>query len=477
MSQPFPSGALRELQSRLPRDAIIEDRDVLASYRRDEARTVPAGSPAIALFPQTTDEVRASIEVAATYGFPVVPRGAGSGLSGGANAVDGCIVLCLERMDRIVELDPTEAVAVVEPGVLTGNLKAAAAAHGLHYAPDPASSDFCTVGGNIATNAGGLCCVRYGVTRDHVLGLEVVLADGSAVRTGRRTLKGVAGYDLTSLFVGSEGTLGIVTSATLRLVASPPAQITVVAFFASVAAACTAAVGLLRSGPTTPSMLELMDRTTIAAVDDWRRMGLDRDAEALVLAQADIGAPSMTGTGAGWLAERLEASGATYVAETSDRDEAQQLLWARRLAYPALERLGAALLDDVVVPLGGIPKFVADVQDVAAASGLTVGTFGHVGDGNLHPTIVFDAADAAQRSLANEVFCEIVRLALDAGGTITGEHGVGSLKQDFLAQEIGPVGARIHDAIKAALDPDGILNPGKVVASRTALATTAEGRS
>jgi glycolate oxidase len=391
----------------------------------------------------------------------VVPRGAGSGLSGGANAIDGGIVLDLSAMTHILEIDPLEQLAVVEPGVLNADLYQAAAPHGLHFPPDPASWEFSTLGGNIATNAGGLCCVKYGVTGDHVLGLAVVLADGSLLRTGRRTLKGVTGLDLTHLFVGSEGTLGVIVEATLRLRPRPAQASTLVAFFPSLRATGAAIADILASG-LVPSLLEIMDRTTVGVVDDRLRMGLDREAAALLLARSD--APGGVGTSdVRVMAALCQKHGATYVAETDDPDEGDALLTARRAAYPALEALGATLLDDVAVPRARIPELLAAIEAIATARSVLIGTFGHAGDGNLHPTIVFDRDDPASVAAADAAFEDILTATLGLGGTLTGEHGIGLLKAHRLSDELSPVALRAHQSVKAALDPNGILNPTKAI--------------
>jgi glycolate oxidase len=451
------------LQRRLPAGSVVTDPDIVGSYSADHADWVVPGKAAAVVFPTSTEEVSAVVRLARQEGVPVVTRGAGSGLSGGAAAVDGCIVVCLDRMNRIIEVDEANQLAVVQPGVVNGDLKRAARAVGLWYPPDPASFEFSTIGGNLATNAGGLCCLKYGVTADFALGLEVVLSDGSVARFGRRTVKGVAGYDLTRLFVGSEGTLGIITEATVRLRPAPSAPATAVAVLPSLAAAGGAIEEIMRSGPV-PSLLELMDRTTIRAVDDWQRMELDRDAAAIVLAQSD--AP-----GGGALAEaaemarRCEAVGATYTAVTDDPDEGEALLTARRLAYPALERLGATLLDDVAVPRSNLALLIEAVDEVSTRHGLTIGTFGHAGDGNLHPTIVYDRADQSSGERALAAFDDIVAAALALSGTVTGEHGVGVLKRAWLERELDAGAASLHRLLKDALDPDGILNPGKVTMS------------
>ncbi|TQF15859.1 FAD-binding protein [Myxococcus llanfairpwllgwyngyllgogerychwyrndrobwllllantysiliogogogochensis] len=451
---------LRELAAVLPAEALVTDADVLDAHRRDQAEWAPAGLPQVLVRATCTEDVRAVLRIASARRVPVVPRGAGSGLSGGANALDGCIVLSLMRMNRVLEVDAKGMLAVVQPGVLNAEVKAAAAAHGLWYSPDPASWEFSSLGGNLATNAGGLCCVKYGVTGDAVLGLEVVLADGSVVRTGGRTVKNVAGYDLTRLFVGSEGTLGVITEATLKLRPKPPKATTLVATFPTLAGAGAAVTDIMAR--TRPSMLELMDQATCRAVEAYKPLGLDVDAAAFLLARSDAGGEQGVAEIEA-MASCCEATGATFVMHTSDEAEGELLLTARRLAYPALERQGATLLDDVGVPLSRIPELFAAVERIAADRGVLVGTFGHAGDGNMHPTVVFDRQDAAALERARGAFDDILGAALDLGGTITGEHGVGALKQPFLGRQLGEEGLRLHRRIKGAMDPLGILNPGKVL--------------
>jgi len=440
---------------------VETDADVLEGVRRDQAAPglLEAGMPAALVRPGSAAEVQAAVRAAARHGVPVVPRGAGSGLSGGANAVDGCLVVSLERMNAVVGVDPANLSATVQAGVVNAALGAAARAEGLWYPPDPASWEFSTIGGNVATNAGGLCCVKYGVTRDAMLGLEVVLADGRLVHLGHRTRKGVAGYDLTGLMCGSEGTLGIVTEATVRLLPPPPQASTLAASFPTLAGAGEAIARIVRAHR--PSLLELMDRFTVAAVKAFRPQDLDPDAAALVFARSDAGRVE----GAEEIAhmERIcEEAGASLVVTSDEEAEGRMLMAARRLAYPALERRGATLLDDVAVPLGAIPAFLDGVAAIAEEQGVLIGTFGHAGDGNMHPTVVYDHTDPDQVARARAAFAAIVALALRLGGTITGEHGVGVLKRAFLAEELGDA-HDVHRAVKAALDPAGLLNPGKAI--------------
>jgi glycolate oxidase len=448
---------LNWLADGLTAGAVVSDPQVTSAYARDQTPTLPSGTPAAVCFPTSTAEVSHVLQVASQCSVPVVTRGAGSGLAGAANASEGCVVLVTTRMNQVLDVNVADQYAVVQPGVITADLKRTATEHGLYYPPDPASHTSCTVGGNIATNAGGLCCVKYGVTRDYVLGLEAVLADGTVLRTGRRTIKGVAGYDLTSLLVGSEGTLAVITEATLRLRPAPEPVSTLAAFFPTLAAAGQAVVALT-AGPTLPSLLELMDNTTICAVEDQHRMDLDRDAAALLLLQVEGGVErELAGMSA-----VCEANGSTMTAVTTDQAEGSQLMAARRLAYPALEQRGTTLLDDVSVPRSRIPELLAGIERLADSHRTLVGTFGHAGDGNFHPTIIFDAQDASASEAALLTFDAIVRLALALGGTVTGEHGVGLLKKQYLQLELDDGARQAHKAIKAALDPAGILNPGKV---------------
>ena len=451
---------VQALAAVLPAEHVVTDPDVLQAHRHDQADWAPSGVPRVLVRPGSTAEVQAVLRVASAHRVPVVARGAGSGLSGGANAVEGGLVLSLTRMNRILEVDRQSLFAVVQPGVINGALKAAAAERGLWYAPDPASWEFSTLGGNLATNAGGLCCVKYGVTGDAVLGLEVVLADGSVVRTGGRTVKNVAGYDLTRLFVGSEGTLGIITEATLRLRPRPPKATTLVAAFPSLVAAGEAVLAIMAD--TRPSLLELMDRATVRAVEKHRPLGLDADAAVLLLARSDAGGEQGVAECAR-MAAACEAAGATFLAQSSDEAEGELLMGARRYAFTALEKEGTTLLDDVCVPLARLADLLAAVEGIAAERRVLIGTFGHAGDGNMHPTLVFNREDADEVARAQAAFDDILRVVLELGGTITGEHGVGVLKRPFLAKQLGPESTRLHHTIKSALDPLGILNPGKLL--------------
>ena len=409
--------------------------------------------------PTSTDEVQTVLRWATAHRIAVVPRGAGTGLSGGATAVDGGIVLSTEKM-RMITVDPVTRTAVVQPGLLNAEVKKAVGEYELWYPPDPSSYEICSIGGNIATNAGGLCCVKYGVTTDYVLGMQVVLADGTAVRLGGPRLKDAAGLSLTKLFVGSEGTLGVITEVTLRLLPQQHTAATVVATFDSVEAAAGSVVAI--TGKIRPSMLEFMDAVAINAVEDKLKMGLDRGAAAMMVAASDDrGAAGMQD--AEFMAQVFTEAGATECFSTDDPVEGEAFVAARRFAIPAVEAKGSLLLEDVGVPLPALADLVGGVAKIAADAGLTISVIAHAGDGNTHPLIVYDATDAAMTARAHKAFGDIMDLAVRLGGTITGEHGVGRLKKPWLAGQLGPEAMELNRRIKAALDPDGILNPGAVL--------------
>ncbi|WP_336644463.1 FAD-binding oxidoreductase [Microbacterium sp. USHLN186] len=458
MSEISAAEVVDALTDALGTDAVVTDPDSLQAYRRDRAEDPDAGTPLAVVRARSTSDVQTAVRIAARAGIAIVPRGAGSGLSGGSTAVDGALVVSLERM-RQVTIDPTMQMAVVQPGALNAEVKAAASEHGLWYPPDPSSYEFCSIGGNIATNAGGLCCVKYGVTTDYVLGLTVVLADGRAVTLGGPRLKDVAGLSLTKLFVGSEGTLGIVTEATLRLVPAQRTPTTLVAMFPSVSGAIAAVVDV--KSAMRPSMLEFMDRVTINAVEDVTRMQLDRIAEAMLIVQSDE-APEVATAQIEAIEKLCALHGATEVYATSDPDESEALIEARRIAIPCVEKRGALLLEDVGAPLPRLGELLEGVRAIAERRAVEIAVVAHAGDGNTHPLIVFDPADADQKARAEVAFGEVMDLAIALGGTITGEHGVGRLKQPWLADYLGEDVLELNLRIKKALDPQNILNPGAV---------------
>jgi len=451
---------LSALESALGTGQVHRDDAIRTAHSHDDAEWAPYEVPLAVVEARSTEDVAATLRWADAAGVRVVPRGAGTGLSGGANAVAGSVVLSLAAMDAVLEVDADERVAVVQPGVVNDALRAAVAEHGLWYPPDPASSAISTIGGNVATNAGGICCVKYGVTRDYVLGLTVVLADGSVVELGRRTAKGVAGYDLVGLMVGSEGTLGVVTSITVKLL--PLAgrdERAVIGYFPSLVAAGDAVAAVSRAG-IVPAALEIVDRTCLRAVDEWQHLGLPSDVDTLLLARIDE-----PGAAGDELADRVEAlfaaAGGTDVERATDPADITRLFTARRLAYPALERLGPVLTEDVCVPRGAVPEMLRRIQETALANDVTIANIAHAGDGNLHPLIIAPEGDDAAKARAKTAFDRIVADCLALGGTVTGEHGVGLLKLPGLRQELGDRVVAMHRAVKDALDPKGTLNPGK----------------
>lgn len=443
---------LADLDRLLSPGALVTDESVIDGYRGDGARTVEPGRPCALVRAASVDDVQVTVRVAAAHRVPVVPRGAGTGLSGGATAIDGAITLSTERL-RALEVDPPCMTATVGSGVINAEVKAAARAHGLWYPPDPSSYETCTIGGNLATNAGGPCCVKYGVTTDYVLGLQVVLADGRAVRLGGRTIKDVAGYDLKRLFIGSEGTLGVITEATLRLRPPPPPAATVVGTFDQLVHAGVAVASVMSR--IRPSALELMDRSAVDAVERVCPIGLG-SAGALLLGQVPIASGQ-----AGFLADAFAAAGATYVATTEDQDEGERLMAGRRMAIPCVERLGAVLIEDVGVPIARVPDLVAAVEAIAARNDTFVPVIGHAGDGNFHPLVTFDAGDEEATRRANTTFDAIMQAAVALGGTVTGEHGIGILKAAHLESQLGADALDLTRRIKQAVDPYNIMNPGK----------------
>ena len=431
----------------------------LERLSRDQADMAGSGMPLVAARPRNTAEVSAVMRAAYKMRVPVVPQGARTGLSGGANAVDGCVLLSLERMDRIIAIDPEERLATVEPGVINGDLDEAARAHGLRYVPDPGSRSISTIGGNIATNAGGMCCVKYGVTHEFVRGLELVLSDGTILEVGRRTVKGVAGLDVASLVVGSEGTLAVVTRAHLALMPVTRDPLTVAAVFPDSDTAVGAAAEIMRKR-LRPSVMEFMDEVSVGAVNDHLNAGFPPDSALLIIQSDSVDAEAEI--------ERFAAiahqHGAVDVAKSDDAEESRALMEYRRAHHSAVEQLGTLLIDDVSVPRAQLVALIRGCREIGEQLGLTITVCGHVGDGNMHPIVIFDGGDDVERRRAEEAFQRIMELGVSLGGTITGEHGVGSLKRSALhGIELPEAAIVLQERIKAAFDDRGILNPRKQV--------------
>ena len=440
---------------------VVTDTDVARTYAVDSSTGSRAPDSFTVVRARDLDDVVAVLEHAQATGTPVVPQGARTSLSGGATASEGCIVLNTEGLDAIRDIDLVEGHAILGPGVVNADLKRAVAAEGLFYPPDPASSDTCTVGGNVATNAGGLCCIKYGVTADYIKALQVVLPGGEVMRTGHLTAKGVAGYDLTGLFVGSEGTLGVVTEIVAKLIPAPGPALTALATFDSLDAAVGAIIAL-RTDRHRPSLLEILERASIAAIQDFGDYGFPLHCEAALLVQSDrLG---HTAEDVLRYADVLAAAGAVEVAVAEDQQEADALMAGRRVLNTAYEAHGARLAEDICVPVRRLAEFIRAGQAVAERTGVEITLSGHGGDGNLHPSFFFDPLDPASLHRAEAAFDELVGVGLGLGGTITGEHGVGTLKARWLERELGTAELERQRRIKAVFDPRGIMNPGKVFA-------------
>ncbi|MCZ2403977.1 FAD-binding protein [Paenarthrobacter sp. Z7-10] len=422
----------------------------------DRSGYVPQTLPDGVVYAESAQDVVDSMRLASAHRVPIVPRGAGTGLAAGASAQAGEVVLDVSRMNQIISIDPVEQLAVVQPGVLNAEVNAAAAEYGLFYAPDPASTAICSIGGNIATNAGGMWCAKYGVTRESVLSLKVVLADGRVLQTGRNTIKGVTGYDLNALIIGSEGTLGIVVEAILRLRPRPVRTETLAAYFPDVETAGRAA-SAITAAHIQPSILELMDGPTLDAVDRAEGTRHRELGGAFILAQTD-------GYGAHLELDEVARAidpFATSVHRAADQLEADALLKARRDAIPALEKLGRVSIGDIAVPRNRLAEAFAGLDDIAARTGVRIFSVAHAADGNLHPMIVVDPAESITEGPAKSALSDMFHLARRLGGTLTGEHGVGLLKRQWIGEELGETSLELQRAIKDAFDPTGILNPGK----------------
>jgi glycolate oxidase len=435
----------------------IEDR-LCYSY---DGTSLLKQTPAAVVIPENGEQVAKVVQLANEEELPLITRGSGTGLSGGSIPTENGIVLSTLRMNRILEIDQQNLTATVEPGVITATLHQAVESLGLFYPPDPGSMKVCTVGGNVAENAGGLRGLKYGVTRDYVMGLEVVLPDGRTMWTGGKCPKDVAGYDLRQILVGSEGTLGIFTKILVKLVPKPASKRTLLAIFPSMETAA-ATVAAVIAAKIIPATLEFLDQTTIACVEDYVRIGLPTDAGAILLMESD-GHPAVAAEQADEMYRLALANGASQVQIARDDEEAAKLSSARRMAFPALARKRpTTVLEDVSVPRSRLVEMVTRVQEIARRENLMIGTFGHAGDGNLHPTILMDERDADEVTRMHRGFEAIVQAALDLGGTLTGEHGVGLLKRDFLERFFPQAAVDMMRNFRRSMDPKGILNPGKM---------------
>ncbi len=450
---------VEELREIAGEENVLTSPEELLCYSYDS--TVLQHLPEVVVLPRTTQEVAATVALANRERIPILPRGAGTNLAGGTIPIKGGIVLSLTRMIDILEIDDVNMLAVVQPGVVTGKLQAAVAKQGLYYPPDPASLKATTIGGNLGMNAGGPHALKYGVTSDYVMGLEVVLPSGEVIRTGGKAIKNVTGYNLTQLFVGSEGTLGVITEVTLRLIPQPETTGSVLAAFADLDDAATLVNRILHAG-VTPAVIEIMDQMTIQTVDDYLQSGLPREAASLLLIQVD-GVQAAVDQELGIVAQLCRDNKAT-TAEVATTPEEEETLWkARRSISPSLTRVRPNKLgEDISVPREAIPEVVRRIQEISSQRNLPIAIFGHISDGNLHPNILFDQTDPEEMERVEAASGDIFEVATSVGGTLSGEHGIGLLKQKYLSLDLPEGTVEVMRTIKKALDPHNIMNPGKI---------------
>jgi glycolate oxidase len=450
---------ITELVGLLGPGSVLTSAEDLLVYAFDGTAAL-SQQPGCVVFVRTAADIQAVLRLAQRTKTPVVTRGSGTGLSGGSLPVPGCIVLCTVHMNRILEVDRANLTLLAEPGATTLQIAEAAAAAGLFYPPDPGSMKISTIGGNVAENSGGLRGLKYGITRNYVMGLEVVLPDGEILFTGNKCVKDVAGYSLKDLFIGSEGTLGVITRVLLRLIPPPAAKQTLMATFDAMDAAAQTVSDII-AAKIIPCTLEFLDRTTLRCVEDYAKIGLP-DCEALLLMETD-GHPAQVAEEAARMEEIARANGCLAVRKAATEAEANALAGARRSAFSALARVSpTTILEDATVPRSELARMIRFVDQVAKKHRLRIGTFGHMGDGNLHPTFLTDERNTDEMHRVHVAFQEIFDEAIRLGGTITGEHGVGVAKKDFLPKFLGDASMRVMRGLRRELDPQGILNPGKM---------------
>lgn len=451
---------ISSLQSNLGQANVLSEDEDIIPYAFDGTAALRQ-RPGAVVFPRDAAQVSSVIKLAREHHVRVVTRGSGTGLSGGSVPLAGSVVLCLAKMDRILEIDTDNLTLLAEAGAITQAICTAADEVGLFYPPDPGSMRISTIGGNVAENSGGLRGLKYGVTRDYVMGMEVVLADGSICWLGSKCVKDVAGYNLKDLFIGSEGTLGVVTKVLLKLLPKPATRQTLLATFEAMDAAA-GTVSAIIAAKIIPCTLEFLDRKTIRCVEDFAKVGLPRDAEAILLIETD-GHPAAVTDEASKIEQLCREHGAITVRRAADAEEASKLATARRSAFSALARLRpTTILEDVTVPRSELAGMIRAVDDIAKKYDLTIATFGHFGDGNLHPTILTDERDTDEMHRVESAFAAIVEETLKRKGTITGEHGVGLAKKPFLRRQLGDSSYELLRLVKRSLDPDSLLNPGKI---------------
>lgn len=455
----LPETVSREIIKAVGRPQALTSAEERFCYAYDATELTAV--PDLVVFPGSAEEVARIVRLANEYRFPVVPRGAGTGRAGGSVPVQGGVVLVLTRMNRILEIDPDDMVAVVEPGVITGHLKKAVEECGLYYPPDPGSADYCTIGGNVATGAGGAVAVQYGVTRDYVLGLTVVLPTGEIIDCGSRTMKGVVGYDLTRLFLGSEGTLGVIVKILLRLVPKPASRQTLAAGFASLEDAARAVGRILQAG-LTPAAIEFLDRATLDCVGEMLPFAVPPSVQALLMIALD-GHPRDVAQRAAQAARLCKDGGAYPLIRAKDPVAAERLWQARRAISPATFKVKPhKIAEDLAVPLSAMPALVAEVQEISRRRELPIICFGHAGDGNIHVNVMYDRAVEQERLAAPQAVEDLFILVHRLQGTLSGEHGIGLAKAPYIGLELSEAAVALQKRLKLAFDPHNIMNPGKI---------------
>jgi glycolate oxidase len=455
---------IKELRSIVGKDQVHSSPEEVALYAYDATPFAPATRPDAVVFPGSAEEVSSVVQLANRVPFPVIARGAGSGLTGGARPIHGGVVVSTQQLNKILKIDSDNLQIVVQPGVVTEDLQEKVEAVGLFYPPDPQSREYCTIGGNLAENAGGPRAVKYGVTRSYVLALQAVLPEGTLVRLGARTLKSVVGYDLLSLLVGCEGTLGIITEATLRLLPAPESRGTLLSVFDRMEAAAGAVASSFKAG-VLPSAIEFMDQASIRCVEEYQPAGLPTDAAAVLGVEVD-GSPAEVERSTLKVKEIMEKCGARQIRLSASEEEAETLWKARRAVGPALARIAPIKVnEDIVVPLSRLPEAVRRIHAIAYEHGVECACFGHAGDGNIHVNLLVDVEDEDAMRRADRAVDGLFDLVIELGGSITGEHGVGTTKQQFIGMELKPEVIDTMVRIKQALDPKGVLNPGKIFPS------------
>lgn len=453
---------INELEALLGKDNVLTEKEDMITYSFDATAGMPSQNPDVVVCPNSTEEVAAIVKLANKYNVPIYPRGSGTNLSGGTIPIEGGIVLSMLNMNRILEVDPENLTALVEPGVIIQTLNNEVAKYGLIYPPDPGTVNTATMGGSVMECSGGLRGLKYGVTKHYIMGMEMVLANGEIIKWGGKTVKNVTGYDITALFTGSEGTLGILTKILVKLIPAPETRKSFLVVFDDLDKAGRCISAIIRN-KIIPATLEIMDNVTIRTVEEYAKVGLPVNAEAILLIEVD-GYKEAVEREAAMVHQVCKEEGAVEI-KTAQNDEEREKVWtARRAALPALAQVSpTTVLEDATVPRSKIPEMLKAIREIAAKYNLTIGTFGHAGDGNLHPTILTDKNNHEEMQRVEKAVDEIFEVAVKLGGTLSGEHGIGMAKAKYLNLEFGEAGVNVLRRIKEALDPEYRLNPGKIV--------------